>query len=57
MQPNHQNKKNKLMFFLLGEEEIVGTISAVHFYRYCAKKIAFFERARNSHVIDIHIPM
>ena len=53
MQPNHQNKTNKLMFLLLGEEESVGPISAVHFHRYCAKKIAFFEREHNSHLIDI----
>ena len=41
------------MFLLLDEEESVGPISAVHSHRYCAKKIALFERAHNSHLIDI----
>ena len=53
MLPNHQIKTNKLMFLLLGEEESVGPISAVHSHRYCEKKIALFERAHNSHLIDI----
>ena len=53
MQPNHQNKTNKLMFLLLCEEENVGPISAVHSHRYYAKKIAFYERAHNTHQIDI----
>ena len=41
MQPNHQNKTNKLMFLLLSEEEGVGPISAVRSHRYCAKKNRF----------------
>ena len=41
------------MFLLLGGEESVRPISAVHSFRYCAKKIAFFER--DSHLIDIFI--
>ena len=55
MQPNHQNKTNKLMFLLLREEESVGPISTVHSHRYCAKKIASFKRAHNSDLIDIFI--
>ena len=55
MQPNHQSQTNKLIFLLLGEEESVGPISAVHSHRYCAIKIAFCERAHNSHLIDIFI--
>ena len=55
MQPNHQSKTKKLMLLLLGEEESVGPISAVHSHRHCAKKIAFYERAHNSHLIDIFI--
>ena len=43
-----QNKTNKLLLLLLGEEESVGPISAVHSHGYYAKKIAFFERAHNS---------
>ena len=49
MQPNHQNKTNKLMFLLLGEEESVGPISAVHSHRYCAKK----SLSLNVHTIPI----
>ena len=55
MQPNHQSKTNKLMVLLLGEEESVGPISAVHSHGYYAKKIALYERAHNSHLIDIFI--
>ena len=35
------------MFLLLGDEGSVGPISAVHSHRYCAKKIALFERAQS----------
>ena len=52
MRPNHQNKTNELMFLLLGEDESGGPISAVHSHRYCAKKIALFERTHNSHLMD-----
>ena len=55
MQPNHQNKTNKLMFLTLGDEESVGLISAVHSHRYYAKKIDLYERAHNSHLINIFI--
>ena len=41
------------MFLLLDEDESVGPISAVHTHRYSAKKIAFFERAPNFHLIDL----
>ena len=40
------------MILLVGEEERVGPISAVHSHRYCAKKIAFFECVHNSNLID-----
>ena len=53
MQTNHQNKTNKLMLLPLGEDESVGPIFVVHSHRYCAKKIAFFERTHNSPLIDI----
>ena len=49
MQQNHQNKTNKLMLLLLGEEEGVGPISAVHSHRYCAKK----SLSLNVHTISI----
>ena len=43
-----QNKTNKLLLLLLGEEESVGPTAGVHSHGYYAKKIAFFERAHNS---------
>ena len=45
------------MFLLLGEEKSVGLISAVHSHRYSTKKIAFFERAHNSHLTAIVVAM
>ena len=47
MQPNHQNKTNKLMFLLLGG---FGVISAVHSQRYSAKKKSL---SMNVHTIPI----
>ena len=52
MQPNHQNKTKKVMFLLLGEEESVGPVSAFP-TDIVQNKIVFFERAHNSHLIDI----